>query len=487
MDLLNNKVAINFTEAKEYPKKPPFDPPENYPEYRGVTRNPDNKVYAGVRETLYRLGLDQENFGTSTWNPFKEIIKPGDTVFIKPNTVRHHHVKKKDVFSVIVHGSILRPLLDYVCIALENEGRIIVGDSQTIHSRFDKVMVVTQIENLIEWYRTQTPVPIKCFDLRICRGVRTWLYGKWGRKPVEQDPRGYRFVDLGKWSCFNGIDPRRLRIAIASHKNMYKHHSDGKHEYLFPQSFLDSDVVINIPKLKTHRRTAVTLALKNFMGIPAWKDTLPHFITGSVTEGGDQYIHPSLRKRTCTRLHDTIQSNPFVPIKFICAITKKMIWNTHRLFPFKDEIYEAMWHGNDTLWRTLLDLNRAVFYADKEGRLRETQQRKHFCLIDGIIAGEKDGPIAPEPVPAGVLLAGYNPAAIDAVAATLMGFDVNKIPLIKRALEDNNTPNPIFVGHRDDIQLIDNGVVCKLRQLYNHRNLRFEAHPNWKGYVEIEK
>ena len=104
------------------------------------------------------------------------------------------------------------------------------------------------------------------YDERIPEGIYSGAtFDKW-RKKVEQDPRGYRFVDLGDKSCFNDIDPKRLRIAIASYKNMYKHHSGGKHEYLFPQSVLDSDVIINIPKLKTHRRTAVTLAIKNLMG-----------------------------------------------------------------------------------------------------------------------------------------------------------------------------------------------------------------------------
>jgi hypothetical protein len=47
---------------------------------------------------------------------------------------------------------------------------------------------------------------------------------KIGQSTGEANRRGYRFVNLGNQSCFNGIGPRRLRIAIASHKNMYKHH-----------------------------------------------------------------------------------------------------------------------------------------------------------------------------------------------------------------------------------------------------------------------
>ncbi|GAB4367455.1 MAG: hypothetical protein Kow00128_11930 [Deltaproteobacteria bacterium] len=485
MNLANKDVAVNFVASRSYPSRIPFHPHERFPEYPGSGTDPGNRVYGEVRETLQMLGLDKENFGTGRWNPFRGIVKPGMTVFVKPNTVRHHHLGNKDIFSVITHASILRPVLDYICIALENRGRIIIGDSQVIFGRFDKAMAISQIEGLLEWYRKQTPVPIECFDLRIVRGTRTWMYGKWGRKKVEQDPRGYMVVDLGNRSCFNGIDPRRLRVAIASYKNMYKFHSDGKHQYVFPGSVLASDAIINIAKLKTHRRTAVTLAIKNFMGLPALKDCLPHFITGSVEEGGDQYIYPSRRKAICLRLHDEIQANPWVPVKFACAVLKKIVWNTHKIFPFKDDIYEAMWYGNDTLWRTLIDLNRIAFYADKNGIVREEPQRKCFALIDGIIGGEKDGPVSPDPVPAGVLLAGHNSVAMDAVGATLMGFDVDKIPMIRNAFCGNGTPLPLFVGGKEEIRVIDKKGVFGLEEYKKVRNLGFEPHPNWKEHVEL--
>lgn len=485
MDLHNRDVVVNMVESRDYPRKVPFHPPEKFPEYQGDNTDSGNCVYAEVRETLQMLGLDKENFGTPNWNPFREIIRPGMTVFVKPNTVRHHHLSKKDIFSVITHASILRPILDYICIALENRGRIIVGDSQVIFGLFDKAMAISQIEGLLNWYRNQTSVPIECFDLRIVRGVRSWMFGRWARKRVEQDPRGYKAVDLGDYSCFNGIDPRRLRIAIASHKNMYKFHSDGRHQYVFPGSVLEADAIINIAKLKTHRRTAVTLALKNFMGLPALKDCLPHFTTGSVEEGGDQYIYPSRRKAMCLRLHDQIQANPFIPVKFACAVAKKVVWNTHKIIPFKDDVYEAMWYGNDTLWRTLMDLNRIAFYADKSGIVRNSIQRTYLGFIDGIIAGEKDGPVSPDPVKAGVLLAGRNSVSIDIVGSTLMGFDFDKIPMIKNAMNSDGSELPLFKGKKEDIRIIDKEGLFDLDGYKQMRNLRFEPHPNWKGHVEL--
>lgn len=480
----NNNVALYFSQLKKYPNTFPFHPPENYPEYTGNLICPGNEIYSGMRNIIQSLRMDESNFNTPQWNPFGDIIEPGMTVFVKPNTVTHVHEKKKDIFSVINHASVLRPILDYVCKALKGKGRIILADCQLYFSDFDKAWEISQFKRLLRWYVTQTAIPIEWFDLRINKGYRTYLYGRWGREKVEQDPRGYTFVDLAKASCFDGIDPKCLRIAIASYKNMRKHHTNEKHEYLMPQSLLASDVVINLSKLKTHRRTAVTLALKNFMGIPSLKDCLPHFQVGSVEEGGDQYIYPSKRKMIGTFLHDQIQSNPFIPIKCVCAIVKKLIWNSHKIVPFKDDIFEAMWPGNDTLWRTLYDLNRIVMYADKKGTMQSTIQRPILNLIDGIIAGESDGPLTPNPVYAGVLLGGFNQVAIDAVGATLMGFDIDKIPLINKAFSRNDDSYSLFQGDHKDISIINGTDKLPFDAFAQKYNLKFTAHPNWISFVE---
>ena len=298
MNIDNNTIAAIFSDIKSYPKNNPFHPPLAYPEYRGSGIDSGNRIYGLVREILHKLNLDSENYDTEDWNPFKDIVKPGMTVFIKPNTVYHENLVKKDIFAVITHASILRPIMDYVCIALNNKGRIIIGDSQIIIGNFEKAAALSQIDELVNWYRGQTTIPVEYIDLRTVRSVRSYLYGRWTRKKVYQDSRGYQWVDLGDKSFFKDHDPKRLRIAIANYKKMIEHHSGGKHEYLFPKSFLESDVVISIPKLKTHRRTAITIAIKNFMGIPASKDSLPHFYVGASTEGGDQYINPLLARKS---------------------------------------------------------------------------------------------------------------------------------------------------------------------------------------------
>ena len=104
---------------------------------------------------------------------------------------------------------------------------------------------------------------------------------------------------------------------------------------------------------------------------------------------------------------------------------------------------------------------------------------------DGIIGGEKDGPVSPDPVPAGVLLAGHNSVSLDTVGSTLMGFDVEKIPMIRNAINANGIVLPLFKGRKEDIRIIDNRGVFDLEEYKKIRNLGFEPHPNWKDHVEL--
>jgi uncharacterized protein (DUF362 family) len=483
MSFDNYNVAVTFTGLTNYPRQVPFNPPEKYPEYCGKDVDPQNKVYHHVRDTLRRLGLDKENFGTAAWNPLKDIVKPGMTVFVKPNTVRHFHIQGKEIFSIIIHASVMRPMLDYISIALKGDGRIIIGDAQVIFGHFDEAMAISQIDQLVDWYRQQSKVPIELFDLRIYRAVPGWAGGQRDRAKVEQDPRGYKFVNLAEHSHFEGLDKNNFRINIASHVHMKEHHDPGKHEYLFPKSVLESDAIIGIPKYKTHRRTGVTMALKNHMGMPAWKDSLPHFRLGSPSEGGDQYPNPCFRKRLHTKVRDIVETTPYMGLKAFFAGVDRTITATNSIKPFPDPVNEGMWFGNDTLWRTLLDINRVLFYADKEGRMTTTYQRSYFCLMDGIIGGEGNGPISCDPVTPGVLMAGFNPVAFDAVGTTLMGFAVDKIPLVKRGLEQPSKL-PLFQGSRNQIRIFDDDQSFSLDDFAKRRNLKYAPHPNWVGHCE---
>jgi hypothetical protein len=82
----------------------------------------------------------------------------------------------------------------------------------------------------------------------------------------------------------------------------------------------------------------------------------------------------------------------------------------------------------------VLDLNRILFYADREGIVRDRPQRRYLAIVDGIIAGEGEGPLASTPRHAGLLIAGRDPALVDAACARAMGYGERSIRMIHRAL-----------------------------------------------------
>jgi hypothetical protein len=177
-----------------------------------------------------------------------------------------------------------------------------------------------------------------------------------------------------------------------------------------------------------------------------------------------------------------------VPIKFAAAVLKKIVWNSQHIVPFKDPIYEAMWWGNDTLWRTQMDLNRAFFYSDKNGVLQDTPQRNYFVFVDGLTAGESDGPNACDPLYPGVLTCGHNPVSHDAVGATLMGFDIQKIKVLKNGLTLEH-PKPLFTGNPEEfhIHVRERDGSLKTYDFDNFKanyHMGFKAQTHWKGHIE---
>jgi hypothetical protein len=116
---------------------------------------------------------------------------------------------------------------------------------------------------------------------------------------------------------------------------------------------------------------------------------------------------------------------------------------------FGDRISEGSWFGNDTLWRTILDLNRIARYADRDGRIKSSPQRRIFCVVDAVTAGEGEGPLEPSDLGCGAVFAGLNPLTVDAAAARFMGLTVDEIPQLKQGFELSSLP--LFDGTATEI------------------------------------
>jgi uncharacterized protein (DUF362 family) len=81
-----------------------------------------------------------------------------------------------------------------------------------------------------------------------------------------------------------------------------------------------------------------------------------------------------------------------------------------------------------------------------------------FAVMDGTTAGNGPGPRTMIPVEKDVILASGDQVAIDAVAASLMGFDPMSIGYIRYAHEDG-----LGVGRLDEIEIVGNPEVAEER------------------------
>lgn len=135
-------------------------------------------------------------------------------------------------------------------------------------------------------------------------------------------------------------------------------------------------------------------------------------------------------------------------------------------------INSGNWYGNDTIWRTISDINKIMIYSDKKGKVCNNPQRNFLMLVDGIISGEGQGPLAPNNKPCGLILCGTNPWYIDQVAASLMGFDIDKIPLFSKTNENKIMPN------NNKITLNIDGTIKEVNR-YDLPNLHFKPPKMW--------
>jgi uncharacterized protein (DUF362 family) len=436
-------VSIAQALGTTYPEpRDGFSPAERLPEYRlGAPSSLPNAVYAGVRRLFAQLGLDRERYGTPAWNPLGAYVRPGSSVFVLCNFVYHRRPQESACAfqAKCVHGSVLRALVDYVAIALDGRGTLRLGNAPLQSCSWERVLRDTQADRVLAFLEERGR-PARALDLRLYVTDRSPL----GRvRSVERrDDSDAVVVDLGRDSllselCGGGRQPR-FRVADYDPARIESFHAGASHRYAVHRAILDSDVVISLPKLKTHEKVGITCALKGFVGAAAHKDCLAHHRLGSPRQGGDEYPDRQRWLRPASSLHDWINRRPGdARLQGLLQIGDRTLRRALR----RSRLTTAgAWHGNDTCWRMAVDLARIAHYADRAGAMHETRQRRHLVLIDGIVAGEGQGPLAPSPVDAGALLFADDVVLADRLACRLMGFDPGSLPIVDRAEREMRWP-----------------------------------------------
>ena len=242
------------------------------------------------------------------------VVKRGDTVLIKPNVLAAKSVES---------GAITDPR---VCKAIANMvreagARPVIGESASVGADTEEAFRIGGYDEL--------------------------------RK------EGYEVVDLkGK-----GIET--VRVPIPKGKSIK--------EVVLPKVVVDADVIISVPKMKTHDGTLVTLSLKNMKGV----------------------------------------------------LSDKLKRQVHRLFG---------------IFQGVVDLCTVV--------------KPDLVVVDGIIAMEGFGPAFGDPVKMGLVIAGRDPVATDAVASVVMGFESQEDQIVDIAAKSG-----LGTANLNDIEIVGVDIV----------------------------
>lgn len=392
--------------------------------YKAAIERADNYRLETVKNALKNC------FDDLGLNFFRKIIKPGDKIFIKPNWVASRWRKscphKDTLYSVITHPAVIEAVCDYAAEALNGNGEIIIGDNPSIDADFNELLEFTEIKKrLLNKYSCKLSIK----DLRplVCRDLKN--YGKKYLMTAQNgDDKGTVKINLGAQSLLYGINPDNFRGVFDERDETIAAHSGETHLYTYSKSIYDADVYISIPKLKTHQKVGVTLNLKGLVGTIADKNQLVHWRTGYPEIGGDEYASKA---------------------EYEEGLSAKI---KHR----------GAWPGNDTIWRMVADLYNGL----------RKKKRRYFTVIDGIVAGEGQGPFCPTAKNANVIIASEDLLAADLTAARYMGFNPEKIRYLKYFLDKEISLS--------EIEVISAGKIIENFFDANKKYLDFQVMQKWE-------
>ena len=462
-----NCLSIRQNENIKYPSAIPFDPDECFAELLETQLcEGKNDIYRNIRQCFIDLGMDSDHIGTSEWSPLSEVVSPGKNVVIKPNLVLHSGSDEMQEY-ITTHSSVLRPVIDYCWKAMDGSGLIVVGDACSAEADFDLLVDRTGLRRMIDVLR-ERGVNVELHDFRALK-VKT-ENGIWvGEQKISSAIPSSQVVNLGNDSQFAIEKYKNVTLHGAGYdiKTTMRHHDGSTHEYSVSKTILNADVVISVPKLKTHRSAGVTCCMKNLVGINVDKTFLPHFAMGSANMGGDEM--PVIDEKYIVRLkiYNWVRKNiightwkllgkPGVKVlrllkgrevkaETVAVETRgatEQVGNSDKEVDLAKWLHSKLsgqnvaagaWSGNETICRMILDLNRIFLCCDRNGVFRDKTDRKVFYVIDGVSMGMGNGPISPIPVKTGLVAAGWNGYMIDTSIIKLFGIDPDCIPLYDMA------------------------------------------------------
>lgn len=425
---MSHSAASNFDPAVSIREMPSAEYPSTLAEAEVLS-----SVIQGICSDLGWSDGDRGSLGA--------VIEPGDKVLLKPNFVLDHNQGPWGMAPMITHRTVIHSVVKTALRA--QPGSVLVADAPIQNCDFDHLLQVTGLDQWSAEMRRQESRFLGVQDLR--RTIATNLNGR--RVVSENVLPEERFVlyDLGSESLLEPITTpeEAFRVTCYDPRLMARTHAPGRHRYLVAKDVIEADVVINLPKLKTHKKAGVTCALKNLIGINGNKEYLPHHRIGGANIGGDCYPGESRFKRF---VEFALDQQNLAGSDLGTRVWTGLATQLNRALNIVGDGFgiEGSWAGNDTIWRTGLDLNRILLYGKLDGSLADTPQRRVIHLVDAIVAGQAEGPLAPQPLNLGLLIGGNNAAAVDWIGASLLGYSPEQVSIVREAFRHFRWPITTF-------------------------------------------
>lgn len=414
-----------------------------------------------------------------------DLIHSGETVLIKPNIVHELNFlvrfdkrqmdRPNDCF--ITNWNVIKAVVKVISV-IDNL-KIIILECPLQSCSIEKIVTPEKLEELRSYNKSNY--------IEFVDGRRTKYLFKDKEPQIIHECRSkelYVDFDLKENSLHNDYKKNisRFRVTDYPPNEMKKFHNKQHHKYRVAKEVIEADCVINIPKLKTHMKSGMTGAMKNFVGVVGNKECLPHHTKGSVLCGGDCYGDMSLIKPLAESIMDIANSYMLKNEKIYYYLRKvAMSFLYMRAILGLDYDISGSWYGNDTICRTIVDLNRIVYFGGRDGKLYENQQRRVISIIDGLISGMGEGPMKPIPNYTGFLCVSESTAAADAIAAEYLGIDSYKLRfLAKNRINDKKFP--LSVPY-EKVRINYNGKMVNFSE-FRKRESNIIVAPRWIGKIE---
>lgn len=436
-------------------------------------------------EQIYRIITDVlDRFLKRSFHDIerKALFKRGTKIVIKPNLVhelnfrvRFEHEKMdnpNDCF--ITSWTIIKALVRYLG---KYDGLIIkIVECPLQSCEIEKIVTEEMLDGLKRYNEKN--------DIEFIDSRRTkYVYTDHEPKIYHnlRDESLYVDFDLKRYSLHHDFEQYadRFRVTDYPPKEMKKFHSKGRHIYRIAKEMIEADLIFNVPKLKTHMKSGMTGAMKNFVGAVGNKECLPHHIKGTPLTGGDCHGDVSIMKKIMEDIFDIANAYLLEDEKKYYNIAKiaRGIKLLRQLVCLDDDV-SGSWYGNDTICRTIVDLNRCLYYGDVTGKFHRKPQRKIISVVDAIVSGMGNGPMCPIPNNTGIVAVSDSTAAADMVCAEMIGLDSTKI----KYLANNRIEHALFPLIDGQLCIKVNGVDTPVETLHEiKRNI--VVPPRWGGHI----